>query len=284
MAGPVRALVVGSVNVDVHVRVPRHPDAGETLIGSSIARLPGGKGGNQAVALARLGAGVRLHAAVGDDADGEWSLEQLAAAGVDVDRVSRTEGAATGSALVVVDDEGGNRIVVIPGANALLAPLPSVADVDVVVAQFEVPLDVVADAAAKARQARVPVVLNAAPALSLPPALLGNVDVLVVNAPELAALAGDQDPTTLARAVVVTRGADGADVYVDGRVTHVPAPPVEVVDTTGAGDCFVAALAYDVARGHPLTRAAEFACRAASLSVTGVGARGGFPTLSEVER
>ena len=283
MAGPVRALVVGSVNVDLHVRVSEHPGRGETVIGSELSRLPGGKGGNQAVALARLGAQVRLHAAVGEDADGQWSIDQLERAGVDVADVVRLAGATTGSALVVVEDDGSNRIVVVPGANATLPAVSSVGDADVVVAQLEVPVAVVADALASARRASVLTVLNAAPALSLPPNMLADVDVLVVNYPEAQVLAGDGDPATLARCVVVTLGADGARVHADGEVVQVPAPRVEVVDTTGAGDCFVAALAYDLARGRPLATAVEFACRAASASVTSAGARGGLPTLAQVE-
>ena len=282
MTAAVRALVVGSVNVDLHVRVPDHPRPGETVLASAFDRLPGGKGGNQAAALARLGARVRLHAAVGDDADGQWSLDQLAGAGVDISTVVRCAGPATGCAVVMVEDGGGNRIVVVPGANVELPAVTSVGDVDVVVAQLEVPVDVVSDALAAARRAGVLTVLNAAPALPLPAAVLADVDVLVVNGPELAVLAADGDPADLARAVVVTLGADGATVYADGGVVRVPAPSVDVVDTTGAGDCFVAALAFDLARGHHVTQAAEFACRAAALSVTGLGARGALPTLAEV--
>lgn len=284
MAGPVRALVVGSINVDLHVRVPAHPGPGETVLASHLVRLPGGKGGNQAVALARLGARVRLHAAVGDDPEGEWSLAELSAEGVDVSTTTRVTGTPTGVAVVTVDDEGANRIVVGAGANAVLGSPPTVEGVDVLVAQLEVPLSVVADVAAASRRAGVPVVLNAAPAQSLPASLLADVDVLVVNEPELAVVGADADPASLARAVVVTLGAAGAVVHCDGTTTRVPAPTVDVVDTTGAGDCFVAALAFDLARGRAVAAAAEFACRAASLSVTGMGARGALPTLSEVQR
>jgi ribokinase len=283
MVRPVRALVVGSVNVDLHLRVAAHPGPGETVIGSDLTRLPGGKGGNQAVALARLGAQVRLHAAVGDDADGQWSLQMLADAGVDVEAVAHIPGTSTGIAVVMVEPDGANRIVVAPGANGALPLLTDIGEVEVLVAQLEVPPTVVANAAAAARRAGVRVVLNAAPAQPLSPSLLADVDVLVVNAPELEAMAGDRDPATLARAVVVTLGADGAEVYADGAVTRVPAPPVDVVDTTGAGDSFVAALAYDLTRGRTLVAAAGFACRAASLSVRAVGARGGFPALTQVE-
>ena len=257
IAGPVRALVVGSVNVDLHVTVPAHPGPGETVLALQLVRLAGGKGGNQAVALARLGAKVRLHAAVGDDPEGDWSLEALAAEGVDVSAVARVAGTATGVAVVAVDDEGANRIIVAAGANAALGPLMTIESADVLVAQLEVPLPVVADAAAAARQAGVPVVLNAAPARTLPLSLLADVDVLVVNEPELAIVAADADPASLARAVVVTLGADGTLVHCDATTTRAPAPVVDVVDTRGAGDCFVAALAFDLARGRNVVRAAE---------------------------
>jgi len=281
MAEQVRAVVVGSLNVDLHLRVPAHPAPGETVTASEFTRLAGGKGGNQAVALARLGAQVRMHACVGDDDDGRWSLAQLTAAGVDV-RDVRTVPEPTGVAVVTVADDGGNRIVVVPGANATTTPPVTLAEVDVVVVQLEVPLATVAASVSAARVAGIPVVLNAAPSQSLPAGLLADVDVLVVNEPELAALSGSGDPARLARAVVVTLGAKGARVHHGGEVAQVPAPAVPVVDTTGAGDCFVGTLAYGVASGRDIVDAARLACVAAALSVRAVGARSGLPTLREV--
>ena len=281
MAEQVRAVVVGSVNVDLHLRVPAYPAPGETVTASEFSRLAGGKGGNQAVALARLGAQVRMHACVGDDDEGRWSLAQLTAAGVDVSDV-RTVAEPTGVAVVTVADDGGNRIVVVAGANAATTPAVTLAEVDVVVVQLEVPLATVAASVSAARAAGIPVVLNAAPAQPLPAGLLADVDVLVVNEPELAALSGSGDPARLARAVVVTLGADGARVHHGGEVAQVPAPAVPVVDTTGAGDCFVGALAYGVARGRDIVDAARLACAAATMSVRAVGARNGLPTLREV--
>lgn len=281
MAEQVRAVVVGSVNVDLHLRVPAHPAPGETVTASEFLRLAGGKGGNQAVALARLGAQVRMHACVGDDDDGRWSLAQLAAAGVDV-RDVRTVAEPTGVAVVTVADDGANHIVVVPGANAATAPPVTLAEADVVVVQLEVPLETVGASVSAARAAGVPVVLNAAPAQPLPAGLLADIDVLVVNEPELAALSGSGDPARLARAVVVTLGAEGARVHYSGVVAQVPAPAVPVVDTTGAGDCFVGTLAYGVASGYDVVDAARLACAAASMSVRAVGARNGLPTLREV--
>jgi ribokinase len=269
----IRAVVVGSTNVDLVLPVPSLPRPGETVLGSGVRRLAGGKGGNQAVALARLGASVRFVSAVGDDADGTWSLAQLSAEGVDVSGVLRVA-EPTGLAVVAVDPGGENSIVVAPGANAHVVA-PADLDTDVLLLSLEVPLAVVSAAAAAAR---APVVLNAAPAQDLPAALLADVDVLVVNEAEWDALG-----RKAAGAVVVTLGSRGCLVRQGTDEVHVPAVPVQAVDTTGAGDCFAAALSYGVAHGWPLTDAARFAGRAAALSVRVAGARAGLPTLAEVE-
>ncbi len=272
----VRALVVGSTNVDQVLSVPRLPAPGETVLSPGWRREPGGKGANQAVALARLGARVRLVSAVGDDEHGRYSLAALEAAGVDVSGVRITT-AQTGHALVMLDPHGENCIVVTPGANAFVTPPEAVAG-DVLLLSLEVPLHVVAAAARTASEVGVPVVLNAAPAQPLPAALLADVDVLVVNETEWELLG-----SAASRTVVVTLGARGCLVVVGDEEVRLPAVRVDVVDTTGAGDCFAAALAYGVARGWALPEAASFATRAASLSVKAAGARGGLPTLAEVE-
>jgi ribokinase len=271
----VRACVVGSTNVDLVLQVPSLPRAGETLLGAAARREAGGKGANQAVALARLGAAVSFVSAVGTDADGDWSLEQLQAEGVDVAAVARVD-APTGLAVVMVDAVGENSIVVSPGANALVAA-PTALAADVLLLSLEVPLETVAAAAAVGRRAGVPVVLNAAPAAALPAALLDDVDVLVVNENEWEALGRPTDGR-----VVVTLGAAGCRVLEEGRSVDVPAVPVDVVDTTGAGDCFAAALALGIGSGQPLVEAVPLAVRAAALSVTKPGARGGLPRLADV--
>ena len=258
-----RALVVGSTNIDLVLEVDAIPLPGETVSARGLHRMPGGKGANQAVALARLGADVRFVSAVGDD----WSLEQLQAEGIDVTEVRRVD-VETGTAVVLLDRRGENSIVVSAGANALVTA-PQDVTADVVLLSLEVPLATVIETAARAT---CPVVLNAAPWQQLPNALLAEVDVLVVNETEAASL-GEVAPH-----VVVTLGARGATV--DGR--PVPAHPVEAVDTTGAGDCFAAALALGVGAGTPLVEAAEFACVAAALSVRARGARTGLPTHAEV--
>lgn len=271
-----RACVVGSTNVDLVLPVRALPVPGETVLGGDARREPGGKGGNQAVALARLGAQVRFVSAVGDDPDGAWSRARLADAGVDVTDVATVD-ASTGLAVVVVDGTGENHIVVSPGANGHVAA-PTHLDADVLLLSLEVPLATVAAAAATARRLGVPVVLNAAPAQPLPASLLADVDVLVVNETEWSALGEPAVP-----AAVVTRGAQGCLVVEHGRGWELPAVPVErVVDTTGAGDCFAAALAWGLGRGEGLGDAARFASRAAALSVTAPGARGGLPTHEDV--
>lgn len=275
----VRACVVGSTNVDLVLTVPVLPAPGETVLSADARREPGGKGANQAVALARLGAAVRLVSAVGDDADGTWSLERLRDEGVDVHDVARVRD-PTGLAVVMVDPFGENSIVVSPGANDRVVALSSLA-ADVVLLSLEVPLATVSATAALAHDLAVPVVLNAAPAQALPASLLDAVDVLVVNETEWETLGRPSS-----RRVVVTLGAAGCRVLETVRERHLPAVPVDVadvVDTTGAGDCFAAALAYGIARGQELLDAAAFAGRAAALSVTAYGARGGLPSLDQVE-
>jgi ribokinase len=290
--GP-RILVVGSVNIDLVLRVDRHPEPGETVAGTSLDRLPGGKGGNQAAALARLGSDVALHGCVGADTDGRWSRDELAAAGVDVTALRATGAAPTGTAVVVVDAAGANRIVVVPGANAAVEPPDDPTGFDLLLTQLEVPLAVVEAAVSRASRVGVRVVLNAAPATPLPDGLLAAVDVLVLNETEARAIGGADDVVDAAQAlrrrgveaVVVTRGAAGALVLgPDDRAADVPAPRVAVVDTTGAGDCFTAALVHRLARGDEVVEAARFACTAAALSVRAAGARGGLPTEAEVRR
>ena len=290
--------VVGSLNEDVIVTVDRLPARGETVIGSAVAVLPGGKGANQAAAAGRLGTGVHMVGRVGDDPAGGRQLAALAEAGVDTARVVRTPGVPTGSATIPVEEGSGeNLIVVVPGANAELRPedadVESVHRAAVVLLQLEVPLETVR---AAARAATGTVVLTPAPPQQLPADLLAEVDVLVPNEHELAQLAGaepgERPPGQLAElarsvapcAVVVTLGARGALVVpVDGEVRLQAPPPVTPVDTTGAGDCFCGALAQALARGTDLPGAVRYAVTAAALSTTGPGARGALPDDDDVQ-
>jgi ribokinase len=280
--------LVGSINLDVVVGVDRHPVPGETVLGGDRKELPGGKGANQAVAAARLGATVRFVGRVGDDDAGRRLRGGLAAEQVDVAHVLVDPDAPTGMALIAVDGAGENTIVVSPGANARVSAADVEAARDVLAAaavtlvQHEVPEAAVAAAIAAAGGT---VVLNPAPARPI----VAPVDVLVPNRGELEALAGRAgDPVELARgldaarAVVVTLGAEGAVVVEGERVERVPAPTVDAVDTTGAGDAFCGALAQALDSGADLVEAARWAARAAAASVTRPGAQGGLPRRADL--
>jgi len=279
-----RVLVVGSVNVDLVVRVERLPAPGETVSGGEFRRHGGGKGANQAVAAARAGAATAIVGRVGMDSDGDEALAELAAAGVDVAHVARDRALHTGVAVIAVDREGRNQIAVAPGANRAIGPFPAGALADgpgCVLLSFEAPDPVLVEAAQAARAAGWPIVCNPAPQRALDPALLAAGPVLVPNEHEAAALAGSDDPAAAAAAlarlsgapVVVTLGAAGALVHADGVVTRVPAPVVDAVDTTGAGDALCGTLAAGLAAGTGLVEAVRAAVRAASESTTRAGAR-----------
>ena len=284
MAGDV--YVVGSVNVDLVVTAATLPRPGETVAGGTFERHGGGKSANQAVAAARLGAHVRMVGAVGDDDLGEEALAALREEGVDVSAVARLEGSPTGVALIVVDEAGENQIAVASGANAELgadaveATLRG-ADGGVVLLGFEVPDAPVVAGARAARAAGLEVVVNPAPARALPPALLEHSPLLTPNLDEARALAGEQDPEAAGRAlaaqtgapVIITLGGDGALVVDGDTVERLPAPRVEVVDTTGAGDAFNGALAYELARGTGLPDAVRSAIAVAAASTGAAGAR-----------
>ena len=280
--------VVGSINLDLVVTVERHPAPGETVIGGDRRELPGGKGANQAVAVARLGAPVAMVGRVGPDAQGGRLRDHLANEGIDVEHVTVDDDAPTGMALIAVDGSGENTIVVSPGANAHVgtgdveAAGEVLAGAAVTLLQHEVPGSAVSAAIAAAGGI---VVLNPAPAR----ALAREVDVLVPNRGELSKLAGREgDPVDLARglerakAVVVTLGAEGVAVVEGERVEHIEAPRVHAVDSTGAGDAFCGALAQALADGADLVEAARWAVRVAAVSVTRVGAQSGLPRRAEV--
>ncbi|WP_242884230.1 ribokinase [Actinomadura litoris] len=294
MAEPVRLLVVGSVNMDLTVTVPRLPGCGETVLGFEATHGPGGKGANQAVAARRLGAAVRMAGLVGDDAHGAELRAALAAEGVDASGVGVAPGTATGIAMIMVRPDGDNAIAVAPGANAALGP-----DVRQAVAgggsalllQLEIPVAACEAAAGEARRHGMLVALNAAPApvaVDAPVArLLRSVDLLIVNEGEAAALGGDGTAAGLRRLgpdrVVVTLGADGAAGADAEGAFRVAAFPVPAVDAVGAGDAFCAALTVAVAAGLPLRAAARRACAAGALAVTRRGAQGSLPRAADVD-
>jgi ribokinase len=287
-------VVVGSVNVDLVLSLPRLPAPGETVIGGRLQGAPGGKGGNQAVAAARLGARTWLVGCIGDDDFGREAREDLREAGVDT-RLLGTGRAPTGVAVVMVDAAGENAIAVASGANQELDPdmvraaCASIPSRDaVVLACLEVP-DAAVLAAAEAAAARGwPFVLNPAPARPLARELLRRCAVLTPNHHEVTALGPSSISDLLAggvEAVVVTRGSQGADLYrPDQPVLHQPPFAVSVLDTTGAGDAFSAALAWALAGGQSLEEAVRVAAAAGALSTQAVGARTSLPDRMALDR
>jgi ribokinase len=264
--------VVGSANLDLVAGAPRIPGPGETVLGYDYAEHPGGKGLNQAVAAARSGASVAFVGALGRDAAGERLAQVLALDGIDASSVERVD-VPTGRAVIVVDAAGENSIVVVPGANSSVAAPDPMPPAKVVLCQLEVPLEVVTDTLCRARAAGARTVLNPAPAAHLPDELVAACDVIVPNEHEVELLGG---PAALlaggCQAVVVTRGGAGVDVHTADGCVHVGAFPVEVVDTTGAGDAFCGSLAARLAAGEPLDRAVRWAAAAGALATTLAGA------------
>ena len=282
-------VVVGSANVDQVLSVPRIPAPGETVLSHGLATARGGKGQNQAVAAARAGASTAFIAALGADGFGELTRAGLVADGIDVTGV-RTSDAPTGTALIAVDPQGENTIIVEAGANALLALTPddvaAIGAATVLALQLEIPLDTVVTAVAAIGDSGT-VVLNAAPIRDLPDDLLTVLDVLIVNEHEAAHLGAARpgvDLTTLVPAVIVTLGAEGAVLYSrGGDDVRVPAPRVVPVDATGAGDTFCGAFCAALAEGRSLADALGFAVVAASLSVERPGAVPSIPTRAEID-
>lgn len=293
-------VVVGSLNMDLVVRAPHHPHPGETILGGAFHTFPGGKGANQAVAAARLGARVTMIGRVGTDAFGAALIQTLEQDGVDTNQVLRDTTAATGVALITVDAAGQNTIVVASGANAHVTPddvsaaEAAFTGAAVVLLQLECPLPAVARAVELAGHHGVPVVLNPAPAQPLDAALLSGVDYLIPNQTELALLSGIEDPAATRAAVtrlrsagvhrvIVTLGADGTLVVENSAETHLAAHPVSVVDTTAAGDAFVGAFAVALTEGRSTYEAAQWGNAAGALAVTRAGAQPALPLRFEVE-
>jgi len=275
--------VVGSLNLDLVARVPHIPAPGETVLGTALSRHQGGKGGNQAVAAARLGVPVRFFGAAGDDAFGDELALGLQREGIDGAGLLRVPG-PSGCALIHVADDGENAISVMPGAN-LHAPAPPPhwpADLRMLLMQLEVPLPTVVAWAEVAAAAGVPVLLNAAPMQALPSALLQRLDTLVVNETEFAAL-GAEAAGLGPRRIVVTLGARGARAWHEGCWIEQPAHAVQVADSTGAGDTFVGALAAGLWQGRSFAEAMHRAGVAGALACTRLGAREGMPRAAELE-
>lgn len=294
--------MVGSSNMDLVVKAPRIPTVGETMLGGDFIMVPGGKGANQAVAAAKLGAHVCLVAKLGDDIFGQQSLDNFCKAGVDTKYVTRTHDAPSGVALITVDDAGNNVIVVAPGANRRLFPQDvkraesDIASSAAVVTQLEIPLETVEFAARAAHNLSAVFILDPAPAQKLSPGLLRKVDVLKPNETEAQILTGIQvkDQRSARKAaqslleagvktVILTMGARGFLFADSSGSEFVPAIKVKAVDATAAGDAFTAGFAFALARGRALFDAALFANYVAALSVTKMGAQSSMPTMQQVK-
>ncbi|MGM0881793.1 MAG: ribokinase [Bacillota bacterium] len=297
-----RLVVIGSLNMDIVVETDRYPQIGETIMGEGIRFIPGGKGANQAVAGARLGAETAMIGAVGEDAFGEELLRCLQEDGVDVSGIKRVAGMATGVASIYVA-EGDNSIVVVPGANSRVEPADidrsedKLRQADIVLLQLEIPVETVVYAARKAKSLGKTVVLNPAPAQPLPDELFGLVDYMTPNRSELSRYTGmDTEREALEPAmrrmkemgaayIVTTLGAEGSTYLDDNGSMHtIPGYKVPVVDTTGAGDCYNAGLALSIASGRSLEEAIAFASLVSALAVTKFGAQAGMPTEAEARR
>ncbi|MDR5738384.1 MULTISPECIES: ribokinase [unclassified Caballeronia] len=299
-----RVTVVGSLNMDLVARAPRLPLPGETLAGHAYAQAPGGKGGNQAVAAARLGAQVAMIGCVGNDTNGATLKGRLEAEGIDCTALATSEHAPTGVALIIVDDASQNAIVIVAGSNAEVTPERIVAQedmlarADVIVCQLETPAETVRAALAAGRRLGRTTILNPAPAASaLPADWFALIDYLIPNELEAgtltgAAIATPDDARRAAHAlkgkgarnVIVTLGAQGVYALLegDGDGRHLPSPKVDAVDTTAAGDTFIGGFAAELARGSAVADAIAFGQRAAALAVTREGAQPSIPHRNEV--
>lgn len=292
-------LVVGSLNTDLVVRTPRFPRPGETISGEDLQTIPGGKGANQAVAAARLGASVAMLGRVGGDDFGDMLLENLKSNHVDVSLVRRAD-AATGTAIIIVDENGQNSIVLSAGANGKVGPEDVAAarfqDFKLLLLQLEIPLETVICAARRARENGLQVVLNPAPARSLPDELIRLTDYVVPNESELGLLT-DQEVNDAAsaesaarrllergpRAVIVTLGSRGALLVTQEEATHVNPFKVDVVDTTAAGDAFIGGFASALLQEKPLKEAVRYGSASGALATTKFGAQPSLPSRDEVE-
>ncbi|MBX3091304.1 MAG: ribokinase [Cryobacterium sp.] len=286
--------MVGSANMDVVFSVERIPLPGETLLADSVAKYPGGKGLNQAVAAARAGAPTTLIGALGHDENGNELFATMVDAGINAELVRRVA-APTGQAFIVVADNADNTIIVGSGANAELQTLTEaehaiVRSADVLLLQLELPLEVVLEASRIAHEAGTTVMLNAAPARMLPAELIDALDFLIVNEHEACLLGESEDLTTASEKLasrvanlIVTLGADGSAIYQGaGNVVRIPARNVVAIDTTGAGDTYCGAFAAAISEGQPIPEAAAFATAAAALSVQALGAVPSIPSRDRI--
>ena len=292
-----KVLVVGSLNMDLDVFVPRLPQTGETILGETFATIPGGKGANQAVAARRMGAAVTMIGRVGDDGYGQTLRQVAAQDGIETEYIETDPEEPTGVALITVDTEGRNTIVVVPGANGTLtarhvkAAEQAFSTADVLVAQLEIQLETVVAAVNVAAERGTRVILNPAPARSLPAELLSKVDFLIPNEGEAMHIAGTESLETAipklfglgVRNLIITLGEHGVLLVTPEGRKEFPAHKVEAIDTVAAGDAFVGAFATGIAEGMSVEDAIRLGNAAAAISVTRRGAQPSLPTRADVD-
>jgi ribokinase len=293
-------LVIGSLNADLVVRSPRFPEPGETISGSDLQIIPGGKGANQAVAAARQGANVAMIGRVGNDSFGPFLTENLKSNHVDASHVI-TNDSASGTAIIIVDADGQNSIVLSPGANGSVSPADvehaSLLNPRLLLLQLEIPIPTVLQAAQYAKANDIRVILNPAPAQSIPHELIALADFIIPNETELGLLTGHEvhDIASVeeaakillkqgAKNVIVTLGRNGALIVSGGKSIHIPSFKVDIVDTTAAGDAFIGGLASRLLDSDvDLQQAVRYACACGAFAVTKFGAQPSLPTKEEIE-
>ncbi|RLC08945.1 MAG: ribokinase [Deltaproteobacteria bacterium] len=295
-------VVVGSSNMDLVAKAVRIPVVGETLMGSDFFMVPGGKGANQAVAAAKLGAEVIFVAKLGKDVFASKSLENFKSVGISTKHIEQLDGVPSGVAIIAIDEQGKNIIIVVPGANGKLTPADvdkaksDIANASVVVAQLEIPIETVEQAAKVAQKNNIPFILDPAPARPLSDELLSRVDIIKPNETEAEILTGikvtDQASAAKAadvllgkgvKAVIITLGEKGLMLATKDHQEMIPSNKVSAVDSTAAGDAFTGSLACRLALGDSLRDAAVYANVVAAISVTRLGAQPSMPTREEAE-
>lgn len=287
METPKKITVVGSINMDLITTTNNLPEVGETIIGQHFQTSPGGKGANQAVAAARLGATVQFIGCVGNDHFGLDLVQHLKSEGVDASHLE-TVPSATGTATIIVS-ESDNQIIIVPGANQFVdkayveSKRSIIANSDILILQLEIPNESVQKAVEIAKENDVTVILNPAPICELPDELLQQVDYLTPNEHEYKILMKDNRENVLEK-VILTKGSEGISFFDQGREVNLPAHDVEVVDTTGAGDSFNGGFAFALSKGDSLYEACAYGNAVGALATTKLGAQTGMPTFQEVEQ